>query len=266
MNKGSDNQLSGENQKILSIDSVSAGYNSHLVFRNINLSIYNRDFLGLIGPNGSGKTTLLKVILGLIPPLSGSVHYYFDQGSITGKNIGYLPQFNIFDRQFPITVLDVVLSGLILDSGIWKHISEPELRQARNVLNLMGIPELEHLPIGELSGGQTQRVFLARALVSSPKLLILDEPNTFVDQSFEKSLYDILRELNKTMAIVMVSHDLGMIASHVKSIACLSDTLYYHDSSEITQDLLDKYNCPIDLITHGDIPHRVLRRHHQNHD
>ncbi len=107
---------------------------------------------------------------------------------------------------------------------------------------------------------------LARALISSPKLLILDEPNTFVDQSFEMNLYEILRELNKQMAIVMVSHDLGLIASQVKSIACLSNTLYYHDSGEITQELLDKYNCPIDLSTHGDIPHRVLKHHNQDHD
>jgi zinc transport system ATP-binding protein len=266
MSIAADNKTAGDNRKILEIESLSAGYNGHIVLRNINLSIHRHDFMGLIGPNGSGKTTLLKVLLGIISPFTGTVHYHFGQSSTNGKNIGYLPQLNLFDRQFPISVLDVVRSGLILDTGIWKQISGSQLSRAREVLKLMGISGLEHLPIGKLSGGQTQRVFLARALVSSPKLLILDEPNTFVDQNFEKSLYDILKELNKSMAIVMVSHDLGMIASHVKSIACLSDALYYHDSSEITQDLLDKYNCPIDLITHGDIPHRVLRHHHQSHD
>ena len=266
MKTRSDNHSFQDTQKILDIKSVTAGYNGNIVLQDINLSIYEKDFLGLIGPNGSGKTTLLKLILGILAPLSGSIRYYFNQRQANQKNIGYLPQLSMFDKKFPITVLDVVLSGLVLNTGIWRHFPRQEHRMAMEVMNLMGISKLESHPIGELSGGQTQRVFLARALISSPKLLILDEPNTFVDQSFEINLYEILRELNKQMAIVMVSHDLGMIASQVKSIACLSNTLYYHDSGEITQELLDKYNCPIDLITHGDIPHRVLKHHNQDHD
>jgi zinc transport system ATP-binding protein len=125
----------------------------------------------------------------------------------------------------------------------------------------MGILHLKHKAIGELSGGQMQRVFLARALIASPKLLVLDEPNTYVDKHFEESFYEILKELNEKMAIILVSHDLGIISSYVKSIACVNRHLHYHDSSEITQELLDNYPCPIDLITHGDLPHRVLKTH-----
>ncbi|MCK4836720.1 MAG: ABC transporter ATP-binding protein [Candidatus Aminicenantes bacterium] len=253
-------------KKLLHLRSISAGYNGKIVFKNINLEIFDRDFLGLVGPNGSGKTTLLKVILGLLPPLSGDIHYHFSGKEKKALHIGYLPQVSMFDKKFPIIVQDVVMSGLISETGLFRFFTKKQTRQVHQILHQMGIFQLRNQPIGELSGGQMQRVFLARALVSSPELLILDEPNTFVDKSFEKNLYEILRELNQSIAIIMVSHDLGMIASHVKSIACLSDTLYYHDSNEITQELLDNYKCPIDLITHGDIPHRVLKPHAGTHD
>jgi zinc transport system ATP-binding protein len=261
MKKRAEHDYRTRGKKLLEMKSVSASYNGNPVFKNINLEIYEKDFLGLIGPNGSGKTTLLKVLLGLLPPLSGKINYYFPEKPGKTGNIGYLPQVSMFDKQFPINVEDVVLSGLMPVKGIFKRFSAKDLKKAGEMMELMGIIDFKNKAIGELSGGQMQRAFLARALVSWPRLLILDEPVTFVDKHFEKSLYEILRELNRQIAIIMVSHDLGMISSYVKSIACLSDTLFYHDSNEITQELLDKYRCPIDLITHGDIPHRVLRSH-----
>jgi zinc transport system ATP-binding protein len=203
----------------------------------------------------------LKVILGLIPIKSGEVNYFFSHNVIQRRNIGYLPQLSSYDQKFPISVLDVVQSGLLPNRGFLKRLSPEDKQNSTEILKIMDITHLKNRAIGELSGGQLQRVFLARALISSPELLILDEPNTFVDKNFEKSLFEILKELNTKISIILVSHDLGMIASYVKTIACLSDTLHYHDSNEITQDLLDKYNCPIDLITHGDIPHRVLKQH-----
>lgn len=253
-------------EKILGIRELSAGYNGKVVLKNIHLDVYKRDFLGLIGPNGSGKTTLLKVILGLLTPLAGEVGYFFSDRGNHASHMGYLPQMSMFDRKFPITVQEVVMSGLISGMGLFRTFSREHVDQAHRTLEQMGVYPIRNRSIGELSGGQIQRVFLARALVSSPELLILDEPNTFVDKQVERSLFEILRELNTSMAIIMVSHDLGMISSHVKTIACLSDTLYYHDSSEITQKLLDNYQCPIDLITHGDIPHRVLKRHGDQRD
>jgi zinc transport system ATP-binding protein len=261
------NQSTGIKKKqLLKIQRLCAGYNGKIVFKNINLEIYQKDFLGLIGPNGSGKTTLLKVIMGLLPPLSGEIDIHFSEKGKKASHIGYLPQLSMFDKRFPITVQEVALSGLISRMGLFSFYTRKQIDQAQQVLNKMGVYSLRNRSIGELSGGQMQRVFLARALISTPELLILDEPNTFVDKSVEKSLFEILRELNKSMAIIMVSHDLGMISSYVKTIACLSDTLYYHDSNEITQELLDNYKCPIDLITHGDIPHRVLKSHENDHD
>lgn len=250
-------------KKILELENITAGYNGRIVIEDINFSVCEKDFIGIIGTNGSGKTTLLKVIMGLVTPLKGRVRF-FAAGHESGSriyNIGYLPQVAMFDHKFPISVFDVVISGLSGKTGLLKHFSKEEKRKAYEVMKHMDILQLKKKPIGELSGGQMQRVFLARALVSSPRLLLLDEPNTFVDKGFEINFFEILKELNRQVAIILVSHDLGMIFSHVKAIACVNRNLFYHDSNEITQELLDNYNCPIDLITHGDLPHRVLKSH-----
>ncbi len=132
---------------------------------------------------------------------------------------------------------------------------------ARDLLSTLGVNELWKTPVGELSGGQAQRVFLGRALISSPELLILDEPDTFVDSNFENELYQLLKEVNKKTAVIIVTHDIGTIVSYVRNIACVNKTLHYHPSNEITNELLQSYNCPIDLVTHGTVPHRVLHKH-----
>lgn len=251
-----------ERKKILELQGVTAGYNGQMVLEEVNLSVYEKDFIGVIGANGSGKTTLLKVILGLLPPIRGKIHFYIDNARQIKKHIGYIPQATMFDKKFPITVESVAISGLTASVGLFHRFSRKHRARADEIMEQMGILHLKKRAIGELSGGQTQRVFLARALISSPKLLVLDEPNTFVDKSFEKSFYEILKELNKEMAIILVSHDLGMISSYVKTIACVCRYLHYHDSGEITPEVLESYSCPIDLIAHGDTPHRVLKDHH----
>ena len=131
----------------------------------------------------------------------------------------------------------------------------------RDLLKSVGLTKLADRPIGELSGGELQRTMLARALISSPELLILDEPNTYVDNLFEQELYQLLKDFNKDMAILLVSHDLGMISPYIKSIACVNQGLHYHPSNEITNEQLKVYNCPIELVTHGPVPHRVMENH-----
>lgn len=252
-----------EGKKILELQGITAGYNGHIVLENVNLSVHETDFIGVVGANGSGKTTLLKVLLGLLAPIRGKVRFFIEESGQPKKNIGYMPQISNFDKKFPITVRDVVISGLTGNVGMFARFSRSDKARSKALMEQMDILHLEKRAIGELSGGQMQRVFLARALISSPRLLVLDEPNTFVDKTFEKSFYEILKELNKEMAIIMVSHDLGMISSYVKTIACVCRFLHYHETSEITQEVLDTYNCPIDLITHGDLPHRVLKSHHE---
>lgn len=246
--------------KLLELIQVDAGYNGVRVLKNINLEIQANDFIGVIGPNGGGKTTLVKILLGLLQPMRGKViNHMQSKGSYLP--IGYLPQISRIDTKFPIRVLDVVLSGFMDRNRMRKRFSSLEKQQATLIMQEMGIETIAKRPIGELSGGQMQRAFLARAIVSSPLLLILDEPNTFVDNTFESELYERLVKLNDTMAIMVVSHDVGMISSNVKTIACVNRELHYHRSNRISEEQLRDYNCPIQLITHGDVPHTVLEHH-----
>jgi zinc transport system ATP-binding protein len=130
-------------------------------------------------------------------------------------------------------------------------------------MDRFGISHLRERPIGALSGGQTQRVFLCRALVSSPKLLILDEPDTFIDSGFSQDLNEILAELNREMAIILVSHDIGTLIAAVKNVACVYHSLHYHSSEEFSKELMDSHNCPVHIVGHGEIPHTILKKHGQ---
>jgi zinc transport system ATP-binding protein len=246
---------------LVEIRNLSVGYGQNIVLKNVNLSIQQYDFVGVIGPNGGGKTTLLKALLGLIPPLSGEVVY--DESMTEGNThrIGYLPQINNIDRKFPVTVYDVVRSGLMSRNRLIGRYSKEENERANSLMAEMGISGISKKAIGELSGGQIQRTLLCRALVNNPKLLILDEPNTYVDNRFERELYEKLKALNDKLAILLVSHDLGTISTYVKSYACVNGSLHYHAGNKVTPDLLKSYECPIQIISHGEIPHTVLYNH-----
>ncbi len=244
---------------LFKIESVTAGYEEKVVLREITMAVEENDFIGIIGPNGGGKTTLLKVILGLLKPLSGRVDY--SPGDLRLSQIGYMPQVAQGDLLFPVTVEDVVLSGLMHGKGASGRMGRKERQHAREVMDDLGLTLLARQALNELSGGQLQRVYLARAVSGSPRLLLLDEPATFVDSSFEADFYDKLRLLNSTMTIMMVSHDVGTISTWVKSFACVNGSLFYHPHSKITDDDLRLYGCPIQLVTHGDVPHIVLHKH-----
>jgi len=241
---------------LLELKHIEAGYHGKPVLKNASLSVSEGDFIGVIGPNGGGKTTLLRVILGLLKPYKGSVTY-----RIQKREIGYLPQINQFDEQFPITVHEVVHSGLAsgIGSGIFRHKNCDD--KIEKILDRVGITALRDRSVGDLSGGELQRTMLARAIISSPRILILDEPNTYVDNKFETELYTLLQELNKTLSILLVSHDIGTISPYIKSIACVNGELHYHPSNEISEAQLKVYNCPIEIISHGTVPHRVMKHH-----
>lgn len=245
---------------LIKIENLTVGYDKIPALQKVNLEIFDNDFLGVIGPNGGGKTTLLKAILGLLKPFSGKIIFRSDMAG-KRKPIGYLPQVKHIDKKFPITVFDVVKSGEIMHMGGNAEI--PIKEKVTNLLKEMGIYDIRDKAIGQLSGGQMQRVFLCRALLSDPKLLILDEPDTFVDNRFEGELYEKLHLLNQKMAIILVSHDIGTISTYVKTIACINRDLHYHPSNKITQDQLDGYNCPIQIISHGEIPHTILKTHNE---
>jgi len=244
---------------LVELKNIDAAYSGKNVLKDVSLEIRSEDFIGIIGPNGGGKTTLLNVIMGLLKPGKGSV-----VRNIEKSDIGFLPQVNQLDNQFPISVADVVLSGMSSGFNLKRKKNAFTQEKVKNTLESVGITDLKNRPIGELSGGELQRTMLARAIISTPKILVLDEPNTYVDNKFEQELYRILKELNKTMAILLVTHDVGTITPYIKTIACVNRSLHYHASNEISTDQLKVYNCPIEMVTHGTVPHRVVQEHNEH--
>ena len=246
---------------LISLKNVTVKYDTTTALEGVSLDIYPTDFLGIIGPNGGGKTTLVKAILGALP-YSGEISYsptLFEHGN---RLIGYMPQQSDFDRSFPISVIEVVMSGLQAEKGLFSRYTAEDRKRAMDLLEMAGIQDIADRQISEISGGQMQRALLCRAVILEPKLLILDEPTNFVDNKFENELYTLLHRLNERMAIVMVSHDLGTITSVVKSIVCVNRSVHRHDSNIITAEQLENYHCPIQIISHGHIPHTVLEHHH----
>jgi zinc transport system ATP-binding protein len=241
---------------LIRISHVDAAYQGKVVLSDVSLSVMEHDFIGIIGPNGGGKTTLLKIMMGLMRPLSGEVTH-----TIERSDIGYLPQGIQVDEQFPISVSEVIASGLSQGLGLNRAGRTVHKEKLESVICRVGLEQLQHRPIGELSGGELQRTMLARSIISEPRLLVLDEPDTYVDNRFEMELYSLLKDLNETMTILLVSHDIGIISPYIKTIACVNRDLHYHASNEISEEQLKVYNCPIEIITHGPVPHRVMKTH-----
>ncbi|UVR10562.1 metal ABC transporter ATP-binding protein [Bacteroides ovatus] len=254
---------------IIEIKNLSAGYDGRTVLHDVNLSIYERDFLGIIGPNGGGKTTLIKCILGLLKPTGGEIIFHTPEKASTKTTStfpGYLPQYNSIDRKFPISVEEVILSGLSIQKSLTSRFTPEQKEKGKQIISRMGLEGFEHRSIGQLSGGQLQRALLGRAIISDPAVLILDEPSTYIDKRFEARLYELLAEINKECAIILVSHDIGTVLQQVKSIACVNETLDYHPDTGVTTEWLERnFNCPIELLGHGTLPHRVLGEHHHHH-
>ena len=203
-------------------------YDNTVALQDVTLTIYDHDFLGVIGPNGGGKTTLMKLILGIMQPQHGTVTYYDTEGKPTHKiPIGYLPQYTSFDFRFPITVEEVVMAGMLAGKSMTYHFTAADRQRTQEVLELLEIDTLARRSIGELSGGQRQRVLMARALTTQPRLLVLDEPSTYIDRNSENHMYSLLQTLNKECAIVLVSHDTGAVKEIVRRIAYVNKNLRF---------------------------------------
>lgn len=252
-------------RKELAIETVdlTIGYNGMPVIENINLRVEEGDFYGLIGPNGGGKTTLLRGILGLLRPIRGEVRVFGKGPRVGRRYIGYVPQFAIYDRDFPISVKEVVLMGRRPRRGSRPFYSEEDRKAAEEAMEQMRILHLRDTRLSELSGGQRQRAYVARALASKPRILLLDEPTASIDPQTSLGTYDLLKKLNDEITIVVVTHDIGVISSYVSKVGCLNRHLFTHEDRFITRDMLEKsYTCPVDLVAHG-LPHRVLAEHEE---
>jgi zinc transport system ATP-binding protein len=256
-------------REVVKIRDLRVSINHESILDDVSLTIQEGTFLGLIGPNGGGKTTLLKSILGLIKPDRGEVKVFGlppDDGRNRGR-IGYLPQRAYADLTFPVSAFDVVLMGRYARIGIWHRPSDEDRRLAMEKLEAVGMARLRDRPIGYLSGGEQQRVFIARALASEPQLVLLDEPTSGVDTTAQQSFYQLLGKLKTDYAltIVLVSHDIGVVPYHTDEVACLNHRLHLHGKSP---DVLDAetlgkvYGCEVELLVHGRIPHRVIGEHH----
>lgn len=244
----------------IEIKNLNYSIRHHIILQDVNLTVNTRSFLAIIGPNGGGKTTLLKLMLGLYTPDSGDIRIFGGTPENNAHRIGYVPQQIDLNTHFPISVMDVVMMGRLRPGWGWSKFTPKDKEKAEEALNQMDMWPFRHRGIGELSGGQRQRVYIARALASDPDILFLDEPTASVDTQGQTEFYEILKSFNKDITIVIVSHDFMALSAYVKSVACVNRTLYYHNSSEITNEMVDMHQCPIELVAHG-IPHRVLKEH-----
>ena len=252
---------------IVEMENVSFAYNGQPVLQEVNLSVPQGDFVAVIGPNGGGKTTLLKLMLGLIKPAKGRIRVLGRATGEASRHIGYVRQDVHINRSFPITALDVVLMGKRDPRRRWLRRGTSDQRDAFQALERMEMTAYAKRRIGELSGGQLQRVFIARALVTRPKLLLLDEPTSSIDTKGQAEFFHMLKTLNREVTILVVSHDLLVISTYVKSVACVNKRLHYHHQAEITGEMLETMYpctveevCPVELVAHG-LPHRVLQYH-----
>jgi len=243
-------------EPLVSIRELSFAYNGQPVLENICLDVAPGDFIAMIGPNGGGKTTLLKLILGLLKPDLGQIRVLGQTPPKATPMIGYVPQNVSINNRFPITAIDVVLMGRLGTAGSGN--GAVDRREAMAALDRLAMGAMAKKKIGALSGGQRQRVFIARALVTRPKLLLLDEPTASIDTKGQADFYAMLKQLNRDVTILVVSHDLLVISTFVKSVACVNKGLHHHRHAEITGEMIEtlypctvEQVCPVEMVSHA---------------
>ena len=233
------------------IDTLDFSYGRVQALENASLSIGEREFVCMVGPNGGGKTTLLRLMLGLLEPQTGSVSIFGEVPRVGRKWIGYLPQHADLDAQFPVTALDVVLMGRLGKTRAFGFYTKADRTTARGMLERVGLGAMANRPLFELSGGQRQRVLIARALVCEPKLLLLDEPTSSLDDYVELELYELLKELNKELTIVVVTHDIGFVSHYVGKVVCVNRQVRIHPTSEVNENIIhEMYGENIHVVRH----------------
>lgn len=233
------------------LSDVSFAYNGKMVLRDVSLTIAERDFSWIVGPNGGGKTTLLKLMLGLLPPGTGTVRLFGETPKRGRRQVGYMPQQLQHDNRFPVDVVDVVLMGRIENLSPLGFFGRSDREQALAALDEVGLADRAHSRFAELSGGQQRRVLIARALAGQPRLLLLDEPTANLDLRVEEELFELLQLLNQRLTIVMVSHDPAFVSPFVKSVICVKEHVHVHPTADIDSAIMSElYGRAIRMIRH----------------
>ena len=237
---------------VIEFEDVSFSYGQALVLEDISFTVTEEEFFALIGPNASGKTTLLKLLLGMLVPDSGNIRVNGQSPAEARTGIGYVPQFAAYRRDFPISVNDVVLMGRLGMSGLGGGYSRQDRDKARTAMQALELDDIAGQQVGTLSGGQVQRMLIARALAVEPVILILDEPTANIDIRAEEDIFALLKNYNENMTIVVVSHDIGFISGYVDRVGCLNRKLVCHNTGDISGKTIEElYGAPVKMINHA---------------
>ncbi len=236
---------------IISLRGISFSYGGPLVLEGIDLDVAEGEFLGVVGPNAGGKSTLLKIIMGLLQPLAGEVRVLGRPPLEVRRQIGYVPQYPEFRRDFPITVRDTVLLGRLGNGRVFGGYRRDDREITQRVMQETEVADLAARRLSTLSGGQLQRVLVARALAGQPRILILDEPTANIDLRVESDIFDLLQSLRQRMTIIVVSHDVGFISRYVSRVACLARTLMCHQTSAVNGKVINElYGMDVRMVEH----------------
>jgi zinc transport system ATP-binding protein len=236
---------------VIKIRDLHFNYGDVPILEDINIDVQQKEFIGMVGPNGSGKTTLLKIILGLLAPDHGTVEVLGKPPVQSVKNVGYMPQFAPFTRDFPISVEETVLMGRLGKTSSMGFFSKEDKQLAAESMEAVEVLDLRKRSIGSLSGGQLQRALIARALTCNPEIMILDEPTANVDMKVEKDIFDLLKRLNEKITIIVVTHDIGFISQYIDRVACINRTLICHPTSELTGETIENlYGTHVHMVHH----------------
>lgn len=231
---------------VLSLENLDFSYENHTVVQNASVKIKQNEFIGIIGPNGSGKTTLLKLMMGLLQPSKGKVLLFEKEPEKSFSKIGYVPQVRIYDQKFPISVMDVVLMGGLSHLSFFGNFPKELKEKAVEMLALVGLSSIKDQSFGTLSGGQAQRVLIARAILNSPEILFLDEPTLGLDIESQNFIVKLLAELKKTMTIVMVTHHLQSFIHNLSRVFCVEQTVTELKPEQVCEHFaLGVYHSPL---------------------
>ena len=238
--------------KAIELHRVSFAYEDRMILEEINLTVDVGAFLAIVGPNGGGKTTLLRLLMGSLEPGQGEIKIFNQPPRKARRLIGYVPQQTVLDRDFPVSALEVVLMGRLAPNSFFPRYQRKDYTEAYAAMQAVGVETLADTRFGDLSGGQKQRTLIARALVGKPKLLLLDEPTASVDPTVAEDIYKLLAQLNQEVTIVLVSHDLGYIASHLRQAVYLNRCLsLYHPGEKGPGSFADWYGGKTTVVRGG---------------